>query len=428
MNTNRPAYEDSHDADQIPFLEHIIILAKHSRMIIFTSAAATVLVFLLLVILPDKFEATTRILPPTQNMTMSGQILESLGGGSVSSGAAGGGAGAMGGLAATLLGLKAPADLYIGMLKSDTVFDRIIGRFNLKEYYGARNIEDARKQLDKRAEIAAKKTDGIINVEVTSYSPKLSAEMANAFVEELDRLLQEMATKEAEQRLSFLEKERLQASQNLSKAEEALRSFSEKNSVLQIETQTRGVLEYIARLRAEIDGKEVGIQVLKQQATSYNFDVVRMETEVKGLREKLRSAESQYDNCITDVCVPTGKAPGLALEYVRLYREAKFQETLYQLFLKLVEIGRLDTVRDNTIIQVVDVAKPPERKSNRRGLPSVASGIVTFFIMIMVVLGRERIKRSEDNLDRLRRIKESLGPWRNMWMRVKNKIWFKKRY
>lgn len=412
MTANGPVYQDSQEPGAIDFLEHLNVLAKHSRLIIFTSAAVTVLVFVIMVILPNKYEATARLMPPSQNLTLSAQILDTLGGGSLTPGGAGGGMGAMGGMAATLLGLKSPGDLYAGMMKSNTIFDRIIKRFDLRKVYHVKYIEDARKELEKNADINAGKKDGIINVEVTSDTPKRAAEMANAFVEELDQLLQRIATQEAKGRLAFLERERLQSSKKLAEAEESLRQFSEKNSVLQIDTQTKGVLEYIARLRAEIDSKEVGIQVLRQQATPYNFDVVRMETEIKGLREKLRTVETQYDNCVSDVCLPSNKAPGLALKYIRFYREVKFQEALNQLLLKLVEIARLDLVRDNAVIQVVDYAKPPEKRSNRRGFPAVAAGIVAFFVMIFVVIGLEHIKNKEDNLQRLKKIKESFKPWR----------------
>jgi len=115
----------------------------------------------------------------------------------------------------------------------------------------------------------------------------------------------------------------------------------------------------------------VQIQVLRQQATPSNYDVIRLETELKGLKDKLRTSEAQWDQvCAGDVCLPSSKVPALGLEYIRLYREAKFQEGLYQLFTKMAEIARLDMVKDVTVIQVLDRAKPPERRSNKRVIPT----------------------------------------------------------
>ncbi len=420
-----PMTKTSQKVDQ-NLIKYLIILAKNSRLIIFTSLAVTVLTYLILFILPNKYTAKARLLPPQQNLTLSGQILDSLGGRSI---AAGGGPGAMTGMAGSLLGLKSPGDLHAGIMTGDTVFDRIIDRFDLMKLYKVEYIEDARKRLGKYAKIASNKKDSMITVEVTCYTPEQAAEMANAFVEDLDRLLQELTLQEAKGRMAFLEKERLQASQNLQKAEESLRLFSEKNSVLQIDTQTKGVLEHIARMRADIDAKEVYLQVLRQQATPSNPDMIRSETELKGLKEKLRAAENQYDNCLSDVCLPANKTPGLALEYIRLYREVKFQDGLYQLYIKLLEIARLDMARDNAVIQVVDIARPPQKRSNWRIIPAILVGMGTFVMMILLAFGQEYLQKIEygEAQDYLV-LKNYLRPWKDILLNMQKRLFFKRRY
>jgi tyrosine-protein kinase Etk/Wzc len=421
---NRPVNHTSPNDAEVPLLDYLIVLAKYSRMIIIASVAVTVAAYLILFILPNKYTATARLLPPQENLTMSAQLLDSLGG-RVSPGAGPGGpGGSMGGMAAGLLGLRSAGDLYVAIATSNTALDHIITRFHLKKFYDAKYLEDARKLLRQNAKINLNKKDGVIVVEVTATSPKLAAEIANAFTEELDRLLQGFAVQEAKGRLAFLEQERLQTGQNLVKAEESLRSFSEKNSVLQLDTQTKGAIEYIARLRAEIDSKEISIQVLRQQATPLNYDVVRMETEIKGLKEKLHAAESQWENCVSDVCLPTSKAPTLGLEYLRLFREAKFQESLYQLFNKMVEIARLDMVRNVAVVQVLDPANPPERRSNKRLMPALVCGMITFLVMIFVAFGmeyRQNMEHSDEDLQRLAVLTGYLRPWKNI-------LWFKRRW
>jgi tyrosine-protein kinase Etk/Wzc len=418
----------SPDDGEVNLLDYLIFLAKHSRVIIFTSAAVTILTYFYYFCSVNIYKATARLLPPQQNLTLSAHLLESLGS-RVSPGTRGYGLSA-GDVASNLLSLKSSGYLYISMLTSNTVLDRIITRFHLMEFYKTKYLDDARKELTKNAKLSLGKKDGIIVIEVTCTSLKLAPELANAFIEELDRLLQGLAVQEARGRLTFLEKERLQASQNLTKAEEAVRLFSEQNSVVQMDTQTRGALEYIARLRAEIDAKEVSIEVLGQQATPFNYDVVRLETEVKGLKEKLRAAEIQKDNCVNDVCVPTNKAPSLGLEYLRLFREAKFQEGLYQLFTRLVEIARLDIVRDVSVVQVLDSAKPPERKSNKRLFPALAGGMIFFFLMVMVILAQELLKKrnmkqNEDFVRRLMVLKDYLTPWTDIIIKMNNITKFK---
>jgi len=332
-------------------------------------------------------------------------------------------------LAASYLGLKSAGDLYVAMMTSNTVFDHVIARFHLMKLYKTRFHEDARKALRNNTKITPGIKDGIIVIEVTSTNPKLAAEMANTFIEELDRLLQELALQEAKGRSTFLEKERLQASQNLTKAEESVRLFSEKNSVLQIDTQTKGAIEYVARLRAEIDTREVSLQVLRQQATPFNYDMVRVETEIKGLKEKLRNAESQLENCVSDVCLPTSKAPGLGLEYLRLFREAKFQESLYQLYTKLVEIARLDMVRDVAVVQVLAQATPPEKRSNTRGNTALVAGVLTGFMLVIYAFIKEHYENAqynEEDQERLSLLATYLQPYKSIVSRIQKLIRFKR--
>ena len=415
--------------DEVYLLDYLIVLAKHSRMIIYSTLVVSALTLLILLFVPNKYTATARIMPPQQNMTLSAQILDQLGGSALPGM---GGAAGLGGMAASLLGLKSPGDLYVGILCGNTVFDRIIEQFKLKEYYQSwyevllakvlplkgPYIEDIRKELSSQVDIIAGK-DGLISVEVTDEDPQLATKMADAFIKELDTLLQGMALREAQSRLAFLEREREKVVGNLVKAEDNLRAFSEQSSVLQIEAQTKGVLEYIATLRATIDAREVQLQVMRQQATPYNYDVIRLETELQGLKAKLKDMEAQEGLNLREgnPLLATSRVPALGLEYLRLYREVKYQETLYELFSKLVEMARLDQVRDAAIINVVDFAAQPEKKSKpKRLLLSLVAGFVTFFLMIFVAFLKEHFQntaRAGDG-EEARRLQE-LGGFIEKW-------------
>jgi tyrosine-protein kinase Etk/Wzc len=408
-------------------LDYFIVLAKYSRMIVYTSAAVAVCTYLILFILPNKYTAATRLLPPHQNMTLSAQLLNSIGGGPGTPGRPVGGLGG-GEMAASLLGLKSPSDLYAAMLTGNPVYDRIIERFNLRQLYNEKDIESTRKALSKKTKIGVDKKSGMIIIEVTDKDPKRAAEMANAFSDELDKLVQGLAAQEARGRLTFLEKERVETSQNLIKAENALRSFSEANNVLQIDTQTKGALEYIARLRAEIDAKEVQIKVMLQQATLNNYDVVRMETQVKGLKEKLKTAESQVEQgSVGDVLLATSKVPTLGLKYLRLYREVKFQDSLYQFYIKMVELARIDMVKDMAVVQQEGRASPPERRSNLRLLPALFAGIGTFLLLSLAAIIRENTENANSAKKNLRL--EQLSTYGQQWRQDARTLlfWLRKR-
>jgi tyrosine-protein kinase Etk/Wzc len=391
-------------------IDFLIVLAKHSRMIVFGTGAVTLLTFLILLVIPNKYTATAQLLPPQQNMTLSAQLLNFMGAGTPSAPSGN----SMAGMASSLLGLKSPAELYVAMMTGNTTFDRIIERFKLRKLYDEDTIEETRKELRKKAKVVALK-NGLISIEVTDKDPQRAAGMANAFYEELDGLLRRISVQEAKGRMAFMEKEREQSNQNLAKAENALRTFSEEHGVIQIDTQAKGVLEYVARLRAMIDAKEVQIKVMRQQATSYNYDVMRLETEIKALKENLITAEKQYEQaCAGDVCLTTAKLPALGMEFLRLYREVKFQDALYQLYTKMAELTRLDMMKEYSIVQVVDRALPPEKRSNTRLLPTLLVGILALFAMIFGSFTYEYWQNNKDreetsqSLDRLR---DSMRQW-----------------
>lgn len=405
-------YQHAEASEELNLLDFLIILAKYSRMIIYTTLILSILTLGYLLTKPNQYTATATVMPPQQNMTLSSQILDTLG-------VAGNSAASTGSMGiASLLGLKSPGDLYVGMLKGITISDRVIDRFNLREVYRQEILDEARRQLAGRSDIKTGK-DGLISIGITDEDPKFAADMANAFVEELDRLLQEISVRDASNQLAFLDNERNQANLRLSKAEEALRTFSETKSVIQIDAQAKGMLEYIAQLRAAIDAKEVQLQVARKYATPSNYDLIRLETELKGLREKLRAAEGQAtdQDCIGDVCIAPGKVPSLGLEYFRLYREVKFQETVYQLFTKMAEIARIDAARNTVVntIQVVDRAVPPQRKSKpHRAILTIIAGIVFGFLMIFVAFTREyyeNAKKSPADSIRLQQLAIHLEPW-----------------
>jgi tyrosine-protein kinase Etk/Wzc len=416
--------------DDVHLLDYVFVLAKHSRLIVYTTAVVTLLMIALLLTLPNEYTAKARILPPQQNLTLVAQLLDTLGGGTSPASSS---AGALGGGLASMLGLKSPGDLYVGIMMGDTIYDHIIERFDLQKIYYPQNgffgkpcREDVRQKLEKKSKIDVGK-DGIITIEVTDREPKRAAALANAFGEELDKLLQGMSSRAAREQLAFLEKERQKANLNLVKAEEAVKGFSESNNVLIMQDQVKGMIEYIATLRANIDAKEVQLQVLRQRAAPSNDEVVRLETELKGLKDKLRETEGQSGQTqLGDLRIPTSQVPALGLEYLRLYREAKFQDLLYQLFSKLVEMAHLDEVRDSAVLQIVDQATPPGKKSKpKRLLITLVVFVGTFFIMGFVAFALEHwhsAPYSDEEALRVQQIKEYSGQCRQDIRRMLSRL------
>ena len=398
---------------EVNLLDYVIILAKYSRKIIFSTLIIGMLTYGFLRLVTVQYTAVARFRPPQQNLTLSGNLLKGIGGSGLESYDMMGG---MWGMASQMLGLKTGTELYVEILTGNTIYDRIIERFNLKERFQIKIIEYVRGKLDGMVFIKDEQK-GLISVEVTDKDPQFAAVMANAFVEELHNLLQGLTRQEAATHLGYLEEERAKATTNLAKAEVELRCFSEKSNVLQIDAQARQMIEYIARLRATIDFKEVELGVLRNKATPYNFDSQKLETEIKGLREKLRTIESEENTTAlcSDVMLSAKRVPSLALEYLRLFREAKYQEGIYTLYCKLVELARIDQTRDSAIVYVVDKATPPTLKSKpKRTLVTLVVMGIAFFLLLFFFFAKEywlKLRESEANTERLDQLRSHLHEW-----------------
>src|SRR6266581_8087932 len=189
----------SSDDDEISLLDLLIVLAKHKRIVFGVPFAVAVVAAIISLLLPNIYTGTTRILPPQQSASAAAALLNQLGG------ALGGLAGAAGGT----LGIRNPNDLYVGMLKSRTVADNLIVRFELAKVYDEDYLSETRKRLAKETTITSGR-DGIIAIEVDDKNPKRAADLANAYVDELMRLTKVLAVTEASQRRLFFERQLLQ--------------------------------------------------------------------------------------------------------------------------------------------------------------------------------------------------------------------------
>src|SRR4030042_539833 len=241
--------------NEINLLDYLIIMVKRKKLIIAITICAAIITAIICFIIPPTYEAETAIVPPQQqSASIAGQLLSQMGG-------AGGLTGVVGGA----LGVQTPSDLYVGMLKSTTVADRIIDRFDLMKLYDTDYREDARKELlEDVLDASADKDSGIITITIEDKEPKRAADMANAFVEELKHLTKGLAVTEAAQRRLFFEEQLKDTKITLTKAEEAMKSFQEKTGVMVVDEQAKAVIEGFAALSAQIAAKEVELKVMKK--------------------------------------------------------------------------------------------------------------------------------------------------------------------
>jgi uncharacterized protein involved in exopolysaccharide biosynthesis len=294
------------------------------------------------------------------------------------------------------------------MLKSRTVADELIQRFDLKKTYGEEYLFDTRKELARNSSIVAGR-EGVITIDVDDKDPKRAADIANAYVETMRSLTLRLAVGEAGQRRLFFESQLKQAKNDLVSAELQMKRYTQESGLVVPQGQVGLTVAAAAALRAQITAKEIQLAAMRSFATESNPDIARTNQELAGLRKEMGKLEGATKDK-GDVLVPMGKAPDTGMEYIRRFRDVKYYETLFEILAKQYEIARIDEAKDATLIQVLDVATVPEKKSWPR-----KAIIVTLAFVIALVFGAiaafyiEVIRRSKRDPDVSSKLSELSG-------------------
>jgi len=362
-------------------LDLLIILSRRKHIILRTTLGVAVLAFGFSLCLPNRYTATASILPPQQVPSLAAAMAGQLGA-----------LGPMAALAQKDLGLKNPNDIYVGMLRSRTAEDALIGRFDLLRVYRVKRMSDARRKLENNSSIVLGK-EGFVTISVEDKDRNRAPQIANAYVEQLRQLTQDLAVTEAGQRRIFFERQLQLARNNLADAEQALKQTEQSTGVIQLDGQAKAIIESVVRLRALMAAKEVELHAMRLFSTEENPDVMLGEHKLSGLRTQLALLEKQSGGP-GDVQVPAGNVPEAGLQYVRKLRDLKYSEAIFDMLAKQSEAARLDEARTAAVIQVLDPAIVPDRKSSpQRTLIVVIVTMLGFFGSVGYVLSTEVLRR-----------------------------------
>lgn len=371
------------DDDEISLLDLLQTVAENIRLLILGPLVVGLVALGASFLIPPTFTASTQFLPPQQQQSAAASMLQSLG--------------AVGGLAGAATGLKNPNDQFVAFLKSRAVEDALIDRFKLMERYEAEFKEDARKTLESRSRISSGK-DGLITVDFDDKDPAFAAEVANAYVQELTTLLGRLAVTEAQQRRVFFEKQLQKTQAKLIAAERALKATGVSGNTLKSSPQA--ALEGVAKLQAAVTAQEVKVASMRGYLTEAAPEFKQAMLELSALRSQLSKA-AQDDT-----------STGTSDDYVGRYREFKYQESLFELFAKQYEIAKVDESREGAVIQIVDAAQPPERKSKpKKALIAVLATLGSGFALLLFVFVRQGIRNGSNDPEtaaKLQSIKHSL--------------------
>jgi uncharacterized protein involved in exopolysaccharide biosynthesis len=339
-------------------------------------------------LIPPTYTAKTQFLPPQQQQSAAASMLASLG--------------SLGGLAGAVGGIKNPADQYLAYMKSVTLQDSLIDRFKLLERYEAKTKTEARLELKENVRTASGK-EGLISVEVDDKDPNFAAELANAHVEELGKLLGKLATTEAQQRRLFFENQLIQAKNKLIQSEIALKATGVSGSVLK--SNPASAVAAVAGIQASITAQEVKLGAMRGYLAETAPDFKQAMNELANLRAQLGKQEK-------DTPSTSGKAV-IEGDYIAKYREFRYHETLVELFGKQFEIAKVDEAREGAVIQVLDVARAPERKSKpKKAMIAIITTLASGFALLLFVFVRRALANAHQDYESAQKMVRLKNSWR----------------
>lgn len=388
MNETEQAVEQ---ADEINLLDLLQTVVDNLRLLVLGPLAVGLTALGISFAVPPTFTAKTQFIPPQQQQSAAASMLASLG--------------SLSGLAGAAAGIKNPADQYVAFLKSNAVKDALIERFGLMGRWELKTRTDVRMALDGIVRTASGK-DGLMTIEVDDKDPQFAAQLANAHVEELGALLGRLAVTEAQQRRLFFEKQLNLAKENLARAESLLRNAGVSERVLK--SSPTSAVAAVATLKAQVTAQEVKLGAMRGYLAEGAPDFKQALNELASLRFQLAKLEKDD--------VSSGNS--VQGDYINRYRDFKYHETLFELFAKQYEIARVDEAREGAVIQVLDVAQVPDRKSKpKKALVAMIATLASGFALLLFVFVRQALRNAAADQETAGKLAAIERSWRRAWGR-----------
>jgi tyrosine-protein kinase Etk/Wzc len=387
MDTARMNIEN--DSSREVDLFELALLLRHKIFLILAASAAGFLIALLVVLnMKPIFSSTAVLLVPQANPSASSLALQM----------------ATGGL--DLVG--GGYEIYEDILRSRTVADRMIARYQLKQVYQTKDLATTRAVLAKRTLLESSK-EGLVRITVEDTDPKRAADIANTYLDELDKMNQSLAITSAGQQRAYFEREMVKEKDALADAEVELKQTQEKTGILIPQNQALASLNAAESTRAQIRLLQVQLGAALQGATEQNPEVVRLRAELSRLEGQLQAMQTGGTSDVSSL--PNSKAPEIALDNLRKAREVKFHETLFEMLARQYEVAKQNEAKTISMIEVLDRAVPAEHKSwPPRTLFCLLGLIGGGVVGVCLVLAQSLLRKVMTNPENRRKFREVLEP------------------
>ena len=409
--------------ERLDFWIFLEMFFKWWRVIVFNILVVTLLTIVISLVLPKKWTATTVILPPSPSS--SSLNVEDLGSAYTMSSMA----------LSALPGIISPSDVIAGVLQSETIMKKIIDRFDLMKRFKTNKLDKSFKKLTKMTDISVTRQQ-MIKIAVSTNDPQFSADIANAYVEEIDKFNKDVLMTTGKQFRVFLEKRLKEAEEELEEVAESLKSFQEKTKVFSLEHETKKSIEIIGSLQGQIIAKKVQLNALKSYSYRGNPQILKLQKEISALEKQLKEFEYGSPDAKNSkkkkdfgigFSVPLNEVPEIGLRLTRLEMNLEVKKTVYSLLAEQYEKARILESKDTPTITILDRARPPELRS----FPRRRKLVVMFFILSVIygfglAILCESFERMRANREKFARLFNMLEKFVNEVRPYLNRLKFKK--
>ena len=332
---------------------------------------------LIAVMIPNRYESTVRLMPPDSQSGSGLAMMAAMIGGAKGATTSG-----LGSLAGDLLGMKSSGALFTEILRTRTVQDRLVERFDLRRVYSVRYWVDARKVLSDRTEISEDRKSGVITVIVSDRDPHRAAQLAQAYVEELDRLVAQVSTSSARRERIFIEQRLQTVKQDLDKVSRQFSEYASQNTTIDLTAQGKATVEAAAQLEGELIATQSELDGLEQIYTKGNVRVRSLQARVDELRSQLHKIGGESSTAVSDGAASGQEFPSirqlplLGVKWGDLYRATKIQETVFELLTQQYELAKIQEAKEIPTVKTLDTPNTPEKKSSPHRLVLIILGVL----------------------------------------------------
>jgi uncharacterized protein involved in exopolysaccharide biosynthesis len=381
---NQSAAEDAADSIEIPIGDLVAAIWLRRRWLAMVTGIGLILAVGYALLIPNQYTSTAQLMPPDQQSLSSTSVLSALGG-----------VGSIGPSEGGLMSARTPGATFIGILDSQTAQDDIINRFDLRRVYHCKLHVDARKILTGNTNSDEDKKSGIISISVMDRDPSRARDIAEAYVEELNKLVNSLSTSSARREREFLEQRLKSLKNELDASSVELSQFSSRNATLDIQKQGEATVEAAGKLQGELITAQSDLSGLKAMYTEDNIRVRQAQAQVNVLQSQLQKMGGEGEG-VDSGDIKAGqlmpsirKLPLLGVTYADLYRQVTMQESIYETLTKQYELAKVQEAKEIPPIKVLDEPQVPERKTSpHRAIIVVLCTLVTAFAGIAWIIAR----------------------------------------